>query len=287
MPMAISETTVVTAFYPLKKSKHDIGKYRAWIQNFCKIPCTMVIFTTEVYALEMYQWRKEYLDQTKIIVRPFDTFAMSCPSMMAFWEKQWEKDPEKDIHSPELYAVWAMKQELVRIIVNMNPFQSMWFVWCDMGIQRYSAMQQFYNTFPSDVGSLCKPGRMTFLEINKIPDTYFNDWKESKPMMYPVPGVTLGGGCIAGDADAWKEFGDAYISMLQEFAVRDWFAGKDQIVFFTILMERKTKPFRLFHAKKFGVNNTLIPGIDWMSFPVMLGGQIDAPLDIRFEEYDL
>jgi len=282
--MAISEMTVVTAFYPLKKSKHDIGKYRAWIQNFCKIPCTMVIFTNETYALEMYQWRKDYLDQTKIIVRPFDTFAMSCPSMMAFWEKQWSIDPEKNIHSPELYAVWGMKQEVVRIIVNMNPFQSKWFVWCDIGVQRYSALQNFYKEFPSNVDRLCVPGRMTFLEVNKIPESYFNDWKESKPMAYPVPDVTIGGTCIAGDADAWKEFGDAYISMLQEFAVRQWFAGKDQTVFFTILMERKTKPFRLFHAKKFGVNNKLIDGIEWMSFPVMLGGQIDAPLDTRFEE---
>jgi hypothetical protein len=243
----------------------------------------MVIFTTETYALEMYQWRREFLNRTKIIVRPFDTFAMSCPSMMAFWEKQWPIDPEKHIHNPELYAVWGMKQEFVRIIVNMNPFQSKWFVWCDMGVQRYSAMQQFYRTFPSDVGRLCKPGRMTFLEVNKIPDSFFNDWKESKPMMYPLPDVALGGTCIVGDAEAWLEFGQAYISMLQEFAVRGWFAGKDQTVFFAILMERKTKPFRLFHAKKFGPAPQ-IPGIDWMSFPVMLGGQIDASLDTRFEE---
>jgi len=280
--MEIAETTIVTGYYPLKKSKHDIGKYRAWIQNFCKIPSTMVIFTTQPYALEMYQWRKPFLNRTKIIVRPFDTFAMTCPSMMKFWEKQWHIDPEKHIHNPELYAVWAMKQEMVRIIVNINPFQSKWFIWCDMGIQRYSVMQNFYSTFPSDVERLCKPGRMTFLEIDKISESFFNDWKESKPMAYPMPFNALGAGCIVGDAAAWREFGEAYISMIQEFAIRGWFAGKEQDVFFAILMEKKTQPYRLFHARSFGSPH--IPGIEWMSFPVMLGGLIDASLDTRFEE---
>lgn len=282
--MHLSETTVVTAFYPLNKSKHDIGKYRAWIQNFCKIPCTMVIFTTETYALEIYQWRREFLNKTKVIVRPFDSFAMTCPPMMAFWEKQLIIDPEKHLHNPELYAIWALKQEFVRIAVSANTFQSKWFIWCDMGIQRYKALQDFYMTFPSEVETLCEEGRLAFLEVEKIPDSFVNDWNESKPMMYPVPETTLGGGCIVGDAAAWTEFGEAYKNMLQEFAMRGWFAGKDQVVYFAILMEKKAKPYRLFHAKRFGDNAP--GGIEWMSFPPMLGGLLDAELDMRFEEED-
>jgi len=243
----------------------------------------MVIFTSEVYALEIYQWRKDFLDITQIIVRPFDSFAMTCPSMMELWMEQWFIDPEKDIHSPELYAIWAMKQELVRIVLNTNKFQSKWFVWCDIGIQRYSALQDFYMNFPSEIPRLCEPSRMTFLEVDRIPDSYVNDWREKKEMVYPVPSVTLGGGCIAGDSDAWLEFGEAYKNMLKEFVLRGWFAGKDQIVFFTILMEQKTKPFRLFHARPFSVGGQVIPGIEWMSFPPMLGGAIDAHLDTRFE----
>ena len=286
--MSLSETTVVTAFYPLQKSKHDLGKYRAWIQNFCQIPCYMVIYTTEVYALEMYQWRRLFLDRTQIIVRPFDSFGMTCPSMMALWQSQTEKDPERHIHNPELYAVWALKQEFVRAAVSANRFQSKWFIWCDMGIQRYSALQQYYMTFPDDetVRRLCEPGRLSFLEIDPIPDSFVNDWKENKPMMYPVPDVTLGGGCIAGDAEAWNEFGEVYKDMLQEFVKRGWFCGKDQVVYFAILMEKKMKlPFRLFHAAKFG--NMPPPGIEWMSFSPMLGGVVDAALDSRFEEEEI
>ena len=282
----LSETTLVSAFYPLK-SKYDINHYKAWIQNFCKIPKAMVIFTTEACALEMYQWRKGFLDITQIIVRPFDSFAMTCPSMMDLWMDQWFIDPEKNVHSPELYAVWAMKQELVRIVLNANKFQSRWFVWCDIGIQRYSGLQEFYMDFPSEVPRLCEPSRMTFLEVETIPDSYVNDWREKKEMVYPVPQVTLGAGCIVGDAEAWIEFGEAYKDMLKEFALRGWFAGKESTVFFAILMERKTRPFRLFHARPFSGGGQVIPGIEWMSFPPILGGVIDAHLDTRFEPEDI
>lgn len=280
----LAETTIVTAFYPLKHYKYSIGQYKAWIQNFCKIPKAMVIFTTEVYSLELHQWRKEFLPITQICVRPFDSFAMTCPSMMELWMEQWFIDPEKHLHSPELYAIWAIKQELVRIVLNANKFQSKWFVWCDIGIQRYSGLQGFYMDFPSEVPRLCEPGRMTFLEIETIPESYVNDWKEKKEMVYPVPSVTLGAGCIVGDAESWIEFGDAYKDMLKDFIINKWFAGKESTVFFAILMERKTKPFRLFHARPFSLNGHVISGIEWMSFPPMLGGAIDAHLDTRFEE---
>ena len=278
--MLVSTTTIISAFYPLQNPKYTISKYRAWIRNFCKIPSAMVIFTTEEYMLEIYQWRKDFLSQTQVIVRSFDSFAMTCPAMMKFWQNQYEMDPEKDRNTPELYAVWALKQEFVRIVIQHNRFQSRWFVWCDIGIQRFSHLQDFYTSFPSEVERLCKSGRMTFLELNKIPDSFVNNWIEGKPMEYPIPQSSLGGGCIVGDADAWAEFGEAYKDMLKEFALRGWFAGKEVSVCFAILMEKKTKPFRLFHAKPFAP----VPGIEWMSFPVMLGGSMDASLDTRFEQ---
>ena len=272
-----SDSTVISAFYPLKGSKYSIGNYRAWLQNLCKIPMNLVLFTTEKYALEIYQWRRKFLKRTHVIVRHFDSFGMTCPSMMRFWEKQCELDTDMKNH--ELYAMWALKQELVRIAIYQNVFQSKWFCWCDAGIQRFSKLQDYYMTFPCDVERLCIPGRMTFLEVDKIPQRYVDDWNESKPVQFPFPEITLGSGCIVGDAEAWQEFGEAYKDMLKDFALRGWFAANETSIFFAILMEKKTKPFRLFHAKQF-VN---IPGIEWLSFPVMLGGNLDAELDTRFE----
>jgi len=275
-----SETTVVSAFYPLILSnpKYSIGHYKGWLQNFCKIPMHLIIFTTESLALEIYQWRRHALEKTHVIVRPFSSFAMTCPSMLSFWKKQEELDQEH-FGSSELFAIWSLKQELVRIAINQNRFKSKWFCWCDVGIQRFSRLQQYYMTFPHNIERLCLPGRMTFLEVDKIPQSYVDDWNEDKPVKYPFPEITLGSGCIVGDADAWSEFGEAYKEMLKEFALRGWFAGKETSVFFAILMEKKINTFRLFHAKQF-VN---IPGIEWLSFPVMLGGNLNAEVDTRFE----
>jgi hypothetical protein len=274
----MNDITVISAFYPLKGSMYSILHHKSWLQNLCTIPTFLIIFTTEDCALEIYNWRHMYLKQTHVIVRPFNSFAMTCPSMLRFWEKQ-ESLHNGHFGSSELYAIWSLKQELVRIAINQNRFQSKWFCWCDAGIQRFSKLQQYYMTFPQDIERLCRPGRMAFLEVDKIPQSYVDTWNESKPTEYPFPEITIGSGCIVGDADAWQEFGQAYKEMLQEFALRGWFAGKETDVFFAILMEKKTRPFRLFYARKF-VN---IPGIEWLSFPVMLGGNIDAEVDTRFE----
>ena len=273
-----SKTTIISAFYPIKDSLYSIRHYKAWLQNLCRIPIYLVIFTTEKLALELYQWRRSFLERTHVIVRPLNSFAMTCESMINFWKKQESLDKE-NFGNSELYAIWSMKQELVRIAINQNRFKSKWFCWCDAGIQRFNKLQHYYMTFPHDIERLCMPGRMTFLEVDKIPQSYVNDWNENKPVKYPFPEITLGSGCIVGDAEAWTEFGEAYKEMLKEFALRGWFAGKETSVFFTILMEKKTMPFRLFHAKQF-VN---IPGIEWLSLPVMLGGNLTADVDTRFE----
>ncbi len=225
------------------------------------------------------------MDKTELIVRPLDTFAMMCPSMITFWSKQWALDPEKHQHSPELYAIWALKQEFVRIAIHRNPFRSQWFAWCDIGIQRFPELEPFYRHFPVRVPELCAPGRMTFLELERIPDEYVRAWVEGKPLEWPVPTITLGGGCIVGDKEAWEDFAEAYKDMLQEFAIRGWFAGVDRTIYFVMLMEdRVKKPYRLFFAERFGPAKDKYKGIEWLCFPVLLGGAVAARLDTRFEE---
>jgi hypothetical protein len=273
--------TIVTAFYPLEKSKHGVRKYLEWIRNFCQIQKPIVIFTDSRMAPLLERLRRESADKTRIITKEFDTYDMTAPDRMAFWRQQTALDPEAAIHSPELYAVWALKQECVALAIAENPFGHDWFVWCDIGIQRVTDLQPLYESFPDKVTSLCAPGRIHFLEVSRIPDVYVARRGQS-PMLYPPPATTLGGGCIAGDRVAWATFSASYIAMLDRFRERGWFAGKDQIVFFAMLAER-SMPFRLFHAVPIGTP-PFVPHIHWMSFPVILGGQAPALVDARFEE---
>jgi len=280
--MISSMITVVSAFYPLLNGPSK-KQYRLWLRSLCKIPCALVIFTTEELALELHQWRLPFLEQTQIRVRPLESFAMACPLMMDFWRKEEAKDPTRGTSNKkaEHYALAAIKQECVRIIVGQNPFYSKWFVWIDATLIRFPSHLKYLTRFPEEVPRMCEPGRIAMLEIQKIPESYVQDWHEKNEMKYPFPSQILGAGCMAGDANAWNEFGDAYKDMLQDFALDRRFCGSETDIYFAMLMERYTeKPYQLFIAKKFEE----IDGLEWLSLPPMLAGTIDAEMDTRFEE---
>ena len=268
--------TVVTAYYPLKKSKHSLTEYQHWIQNFCKFNCNLVVFTDAATAAQIKGWRGP--NPTHFEIRAFDSFKMSSPSQMEFWNRQYEKDPEKAIHSPELYAIWAMKQECVRIVTDTNPFSSRWFVWCDIGIQRHAFLDAFYSRFPMKCEELCAPGRISALEVYPINPSLVELWSSRRPLQSPPHKDAIGGGCLAGDKAAWNSFGLAYEQMLTTFDKRGWFAGKDQHICLTMLIEL-TAPIRLYKSQQFA----RVSGIYWMSFPVILGGAALAEVDSRFE----
>ena len=272
--------TLVTAFYPLEKSKHGVAKYLDWMRNFCQIPRPMVLFTDAHTAPLLERLRRDVAADTRVIAKEFNTYRLTSPTWIEFWERQWRVDPEAGIHNPSLYAVWAIKQECVTLAMEVNPFGHDWYVWCDIGIQRIPEVQSYYMTFPDQIQTICAPGRIHFLEVTQIPDAYVRV-RGQVPTPLPPPSVSLGGGCIAGDRAAWTAFSMEYVTMLERFEERGWFAGKDQIVYFTMLME-KVVPFRLFYATSFGTPPPR--DIHWMSFPVILGGGAPARVDMRFEE---
>lgn len=266
--------TVVTGFYQIK-SKHSIDLYKQWILNFCKIPCNLVVFTDNQSEDFIRLARKDH-SNTVIIVRNFYSYEMTDERMMQFWKNMHEIDREKNIHSPELYAVWALKQEFVNLAIDMNPFSSNWFVWCDIGIHRDIKLHSYYENFPNNVPLICKPNYMTFLEISpQIDDKYVECWKNSE-LICSAPEVSVGGGCIVGNMFSWKCMKTEYIKMLKNFQHFNMFAGKEQTVYFAMLITNKIK-FELIHSMPFGKN-----GCKWMSFPAILSGSIAPKKDLRF-----
>lgn len=45
-------------------------------------------------------------------------------------------DPEKHIHSPALYAIWASKSWMLQQVARENTFRSSIFFWVDTGAWR-------------------------------------------------------------------------------------------------------------------------------------------------------
>ena len=124
-----SKSTIVTAFYRFP-SKHTFEEYKAWISNFLRIQCSMVVFvdsqTTADLILELRPsaLRSEFL----VKVKPLSEQLWSKTYDESFWNTQKSRDPEAcagcahEHISPDLYKLWDGKSEFMTDVVDVNPF---------------------------------------------------------------------------------------------------------------------------------------------------------------------
>lgn len=192
-------TTVVTAYYPVGTRKHSREEYQVWYRNFFKcVTADVVCFCPPEFESEFKSLART---NHRIIVREFNSFDMMSPSMMNVWNTFHLIDPERHIHSPELYAVWAAKQEFVRNAMKITSSDI--YVWCDIGCFRSIRHGDFSKT-----SDYVMPSKITYLFV----ENYF------------------GAGVLAGDKNAWDIFTTNYIRSLTESP-----HGKEQTVYARIL----------------------------------------------------
>ena len=110
---------------------------------------------------------------------------MMSTTQMEKWNRWHELDPERNIHSPDLYAMWAAKQEIVTAAIAMQHADC--YIWCDAGSFRCTRNGSFQYTHRYTL-----PGKITCLRIND----------------------TIGGGVLAGDKKAWRLFSTHYLTEL-------------------------------------------------------------------------
>lgn len=59
-----------------------------------------------------------------------------APLEQPFRTWQHDLDPERGIHSPELYAIWTAKSWMLHEAAKVNAFKSERFFWVDIGAWR-------------------------------------------------------------------------------------------------------------------------------------------------------
>ncbi|CAF1348345.1 unnamed protein product [Adineta steineri] len=111
-------TTVVTAYFPLSKSKHSKAEYQSWLENllgFCQSP--MIIYTSIEYQPMLQQLRRNNSLRTHFIVEYNSSLEMPpVKKLVPIFEQQYLTDPERAYHSVELYAVWCAKSFILNRI---------------------------------------------------------------------------------------------------------------------------------------------------------------------------
>jgi hypothetical protein len=196
-----SSHAVVTAYYPIPTGKHTKGDYKKWYTQFFNcVTCPVICFCPQALETDFKLLAK---NNVTLIIRGFDSFEMMSPERMYAWKEWHNLDPEKNIHSPELYAVWAAKQEFVKEAIKLSDYSI--YTWCDIGCFRTIRPGSF-----DYVSNYIKPSKITCLSIANM----------------------IGGGVLSGDKNAWDIFSSNYIAELKVNI-----HGKDQVIYKRILNE--------------------------------------------------
>ena len=233
----LQTVTVVTAYYNIP-SKFTSDTYWKWISNLCKIPCNLIIFTSQDLQPKFEQLRKDHMN-TRIITLEFDK--LHHYQYIDEYREHLKMDFYKK-HSPELYIIWAEKVKFVMNAIKSNPFSSDKFIWCDIGAVREPKFMNVFQNFPQY--DKVVDDKMTFLLLSEpssqdfIPDDNGIIGKK-----YEDPRPRLGGGIHGGDITSWTRYDKLWDETLQRYFKARRFAGQDQCIMYTIVLEHQD----LFH----------------------------------------
>ena len=135
-------TTVVTAYFPLRKAKHSRAEYQSWLENllgFCQSP--MIIYTSIEHQPILHRLRRNGSLITHFVVDYSSPVQMPpIKELIPIFERQLLNDPERSYHSVELYAIWAAKSFILNHSTELNPFRTKYFLYVDAGAFRSSKL---------------------------------------------------------------------------------------------------------------------------------------------------
>ena len=104
-----AQILLVSAFYPLSKSKHTHDEYAVWLSRYLSRVSTHIYFFAPPDIEPVIRQLRGDLPMTlnTTYASPYDIPPLA--GMREVYENMHALDPEKEIHSPELYAVWTSK----------------------------------------------------------------------------------------------------------------------------------------------------------------------------------
>lgn len=224
----IDEVTLVTAYFSVP-SKHKEKVYIAWMENFLTtVDSPMVIFTDQKSFEVIRALRNSFMHKTTIIVsRLQELFVYRYKTL---WNVHWEMDHEQAVHSPELFMIWAEKSHFVQQAISLNPYDTEFFAWSDIGCFRnrdndvgLEHMTHWPNSqrFKADSVTIASiqpfvPGEQ---DLEPGSDLSVKDFKYVS---------RISGGIFGGGREALNQWATRYYETLELFFAKGRFAGKDQ-----------------------------------------------------------
>lgn len=236
------DTTVVTAFFPIR-SKFPEDTYMKWAARFMRMRSPIVLYTPKHLISVFTSLRKDY--------GPLTTYATELEDIHTWilyadrWRSHHLKDRESAYHTPELYAVWANKPFFVSDTVKKNPYKTTHFYWCDIGAFRQHDPHPNFPMLSYRLTTLPHDDRILMNSVNPL--TLPQDLHISEDGIVGnfehVDQIV--GGLWGGSASSCLRFCSAFEAQLLRYFSANRFAGKDQTVYMSAVLEDPTLAYIL------------------------------------------
>jgi hypothetical protein len=227
--------TIVTCYYR-SPAKHSLQNYDQWMKNFLMtIHNPMIIFCDEASASTIETYREKDMNKTKIIVLPLYETYCGDPSKHDLWIHDWHRDIEQRIHHPNLYIIWNEKAKFVERAMELNPFDTDFFCWCDIGcFRRQEELYLFEKEWPSSAFlQSAKKDKMYFLNITPFEENDFNILPNG--LTHSFERVTrIGATMFLGHKTIFQDYIQLFYETMEQYIKNDYFTGKDQNIIATL-----------------------------------------------------
>jgi hypothetical protein len=227
--------TIVTAYFR-SPSKYNTASYDEWITNFLTtIDNEMVIFCDKESFQFISKLRMPFANKTRVVIIELEALYCNRSEFLEYWKKDIIRDHEKDIHNINLYIIWNEKPFFVHKVIEKNPFNSEFFMWCDIGCFRYKEeLSLFKRDFPSkQFLNTAKKDKMYFLNIFPFQKNDFEVMSNGLTREFRYVN-RIGGTMFIGHKDIFKKYIDMYNTHMIAYMNNDYFTGKDQNIMATI-----------------------------------------------------
>lgn len=239
------ECTVVTAYYDFPRKKHASFSYNLWIRMFLNnIKSNVLIFTDAESSNMLREIRNDLEENIKenvrIVVLPITEFYTY--KYLSYWQKDYERDHEKQ-HNPHLYMIWNEKTMFIQRAINMNPFNTEYYAWTDIGMVRDEKQIQYIRSYPNPkIIETLKKDKVYLLNIENFTtdDLLETDATERFRLCNRI-----GGGVIFGHKKVLTQWTKIFYDMMGTFMKNNFFAGKDQSIMACVYLKHREELIEL------------------------------------------
>jgi len=224
--------TIITGMIKIDKNKYN-SNYIEWISNLLSnLDNNLIVFTSKEYYEIIKHLRLKFEKKTMIIIVSLENLYMY--KYLDYLNKDLKRDHENKYHNTSLYMIWNEKLKFIEKGIKINPFNTSYFAWCDIGYVRNPLYIDMYlKNFP-DIRKM-KDDKIYMLNI----DYNFteDDFKDPYNEKYRYISNIIGGGFIIGRDENLRKMIDIYYNeIIPTYINKDLFIGKDQTLYVSLYL---------------------------------------------------